>query len=301
MEKNTKTHTIGEWITAVRPWSFPASLMPVSVTLAYLFWKGFDINWLTGIWALVNIVVFHAAGNTWSDYFDFKKKIDREDTYGIKLLTSEQFQPKEIMTLSLVLLVIALLGGILLMCIAGIQLFYVGLGGLLCTLLYPPLKYRALGDLVIMLAYSILPTLGTSFVAIGEFDLSVLWIAVPVGLITVGILHANNTRDMKHDERACIKTFAMLLGSTGSIFAYIFEVLFPFAWVLMCVVFGILPIWVSMTFIALIPAMKNVKMVTSYSKEGMVAVANLDELTAKLQLIFSLLFVFSLIIAAFVE
>lgn len=300
MEKNTKTHTLGEWILAMRPWSFPASLMPVSVTLAYLFWREYEINWLTGSWALINIVLFHAAGNTWSDYFDYKKKVDREDTYGMKLLTSEQFQPKEIMNLSLALLVVALLGGITLMFLTGIQLFYVGLAGLLCTLLYPPLKYRALGDLVIMLAYSILPTLGTSFVAIGEFDLSVLWIAVPVGLITVGILHANNTRDMKHDDRASIKTFAMFLGQTGSVYAYIFEVLFPFVWVLMCVICGIFPVWGLMAFVAIFHALKNVKMVTRYSKEGMAAIANLDEMTAKLQLIFSLLLVLSLIIAAFV-
>ena len=36
-------HSFKEWIIAVRPWSFPASAMPIIVTLAYLFWTGAEI------------------------------------------------------------------------------------------------------------------------------------------------------------------------------------------------------------------------------------------------------------------
>ena len=41
-------HTLKEWIFALRPWSFPASAMPIVVTLAYLFWKGAEVNWVLG-------------------------------------------------------------------------------------------------------------------------------------------------------------------------------------------------------------------------------------------------------------
>lgn len=71
-----KKHSFGQWLVAVRPWSFPASAMPVAVTLAYLLWRGEAIDWLAGVWAFVNIVVFHAAGNVWSDYFDFRKGVE---------------------------------------------------------------------------------------------------------------------------------------------------------------------------------------------------------------------------------
>ena len=62
-----KKHSFKEWLVAVRPWSFPASAMPVLVTLAYLHWGHGSVDWLNGLWALVNIVLFHASGNTWSD------------------------------------------------------------------------------------------------------------------------------------------------------------------------------------------------------------------------------------------
>lgn len=293
-------HSFKEWMIAVRPWSFPASAMPVVVTLAYLNYAGYQVNWWLGVWALLNIIVFHAAGNTWSDYFDYKKGVDREDTFGVKTLTGGMFTPKEIYNLSLGLLAVALLGGIGLMLCTGLPLLYIGIGGVLCTLLYPMLKFNALGDADIFCAYALLPMLGTSFVATGTFHYEVLWNAIPVGLITVGILHANNTRDMQHDKRANIKTFAMLMGNKASAYAYCFEMIFPFVWVVGCIVAGVLPYYSLLVLVALMPALKNASMAIKFLKEGMTAIANLDELTAKLQLIFSLLLSISLFIAYFI-
>ena len=293
-------HSFKEWMIAVRPWSFPASAMPVLVTLAFLNYAGYEMNWWYGVWALFNIVVFHAAGNTWSDYFDYKKGVDREDTFGAKTLTDGMFTPKEIYRLSLGLLTVALLGGIGLMLCTGLPLLYVGIGGMLCTLLYPMLKFNALGDADIFCAYAILPMLGTSFVATGAFHYGVLWNAIPVGLITVGILHANNTRDMQHDKRANIKTFAMLMGNKASAYAYCFEMVFPFVWVIGCIVAGVLPYYSLLVLVALMPALKNASMAIKFLKEGMTAIANLDEMTAKLQLIFSLLLTISLFVAYFI-
>ena len=58
-----KKHSFKDWLIATRPWSFPASSMPIVTTLAYLHWTGESVNWLIGLWTLVTIIVFHAAGN----------------------------------------------------------------------------------------------------------------------------------------------------------------------------------------------------------------------------------------------
>ena len=97
---SNRKHTFGEWMIAVRPWSFPASAMPIIATLAFLFWTEAQINWIHGILTLVGMILFHIAGNTWSDYFDFKKKVDAEDTFGAKTLTTGMFEPKEIKNLA---------------------------------------------------------------------------------------------------------------------------------------------------------------------------------------------------------
>lgn len=296
-------HTFKEWIIAVRPWSFPASAMPVIATLGYVFWKSsetpLEINWIFGIWALVNIVVFHAAGNTWSDYFDYKKKVDAEDTFGVKTLTSGMFTPQEIKRLSIGLLVVAIAGGIALLALTGLPLLWIGIGGIICTVFYPALKYRALGDLVIFMAYALLPILGTTFVTTEEILPEALWLSVPIGLITVAILHANNTRDIATDKRADIHTFAMEIGKKASRLIYYAEIIVPFIWIAACVAAGVLPVWNLLTLIALFPAYGNLVMMHKAKTDGMAAISTLDVMTAQLQMIFSALLTISFILAYF--
>ena len=229
--------------------------------------------------------MFHAAGNTWSDYFDYKHKVDARDTFGAKTLTDGMFAPREIYGLSMALLAVALVAGVGLLWRTGLPL------------LYPPRKYRALGDVVIFLAYALLPTLGTCYVATGVVDWNVLWIALPVGLITVAILHANNTRDMRTDARAEIQTLAMKLGGKASMYVYCAEVLFPFGWIAGLIAAGTLPLWTLLVMSALVPAIGNVRVVSRFPGKGESAIAGLDEMTAKLQLLFSLLFTLSFVVA----
>ncbi|MGN1211173.1 MAG: prenyltransferase [Candidatus Cryptobacteroides sp.] len=282
-------HTFKEWLIAVRPWSFPASAMPVVATVAFLFWKEHPINLLTAVWALVNIIIFHAAGNTWSDWFDYKRGVDRKDTYGSKILTSGTFTPKEIFILSICLLAIAIAGGIGLMLLCGLPLLWIGLAGAFLTVFYPFLKYNALGDLDIIIAYAVLPTIGTSFAVSGFVDWNVMLIALPVGLITDGILHANNTRDISSDKRSGIRTFAMMLGKKSSAILYNAEMYIPYIWLLAFVIAGMLPWTVLLTIVSFPIALGCAKAMTASLKEDAALISDLDEKTAKLQMIFSLL------------
>ena len=124
-----KKHTFNEWVIAVRPWSFPASVMPIITTLAFLFWKGAEINWFHGVWALVGMLLFHMAGNTWSDYFDYKKNVDADDTFGAKTLTTGMFSPKEIKRLAIILLAAAIACGLGLFAVTGLPLLWIGIAG----------------------------------------------------------------------------------------------------------------------------------------------------------------------------
>lgn len=293
-------HPFKDWMVAVRPWSFPASAMPVLATLCYLFWKGAPVSWPLGLWALASIVLFHAAGNTLSDWFDYRYKVDAADTFGSKTLTSGMFKPAEILALSLSILAVAAASGIGLMLCTGPTLLWIGLAGVLCTVFYPLLKFNALGDLNIYLAYAFIPTLGTSYVATGIIDWSVLLLSVPIGLITIGILHTNNTRDIQTDRRAGIKTLAMALGERCSILVYSVEMLFPFVWVAACVALGLLP-WPALFIVLVIkPAIDNAQQMLRLGSEGTTAIANLDEKTAQLQLMFSTVFSIALVSARFI-
>lgn len=294
-----KKHTFNEWVIAVRPWSFPASVMPIITTLAFLFWKGAEINWFHGVWALVGMLLFHMAGNTWSDYFDYKKNVDADDTFGAKTLTTGMFSPKEIKRLAIMLLAAAIACGLGLYAVTGLPLLWIGIAGASLTLLYPMLKFNALGDLDILLTFGFLPTLGTSYAATGIIDWNVLLIAVPVGLITDGILHSNNTRDITTDRRAGITTMAMSLGTRWAAWLYGFEMIFPFVWVGICSMAGILPIHTIVIFMTLPIAMGCAKTMKNSVGQNPMLIADLDVRTANLQMLFSLLLSASLIAAKF--
>lgn len=295
-----KKHTFNEWVIAVRPWSFPASAMPIIVTLAFLFYKGSEINWLYGLWTLIGMLLFHMTGNVWSDYFDFRKKVDADDTFGAKTLTTGMFKPEEIKRLAIGLLIVSVACGLGLFAVTGLPLLWIGLAGVLCTILYPFLKFNALGDLDILLAFAFLPTLGTSYAVTGAIEWSVLWIALPVGLITDGILHSNNTRDVLTDKRAGITTMAMGLGSKLSALLYGFEVIFPFIWIGVCSIAGIMPLTTLAIFLTLPVAIACAQTMKHSLTGGAGVIADLDVRTANLQLMFSVLLTLALVVGKFI-
>ncbi len=297
-------HSIKDWILAIRPWSFPASLTPVVATLGLLFWRNsvdsMDCNWVNGFLAALGMVIFQASANLISDYFDFQRGVDREDTFGSPNLTHGLFTPREILFYGAFVLALGAVLGLFLVWRTDVRLFYFGACGIVFVLLYPFFKFRALGDAVIFVSFSILPILGTTFVVTGAIDTKNLVLAIPIGLITVAILHANNWRDIRTDARARIKTFSMLIGSPASAFLYVFELLFPFIWLgAAAIVFHGIPVWCLLSLLALPLAIRAVRTAVTRT-DDCASICDLDVQTAQLQLVFGLTLSTSFLVAAWV-
>ncbi len=289
-----------DWLFATRPWSFPASAMPVLATFAYMTWVcslyGMSIDWVSGVLAIVGIVFFHASGNMLSDVRDYKRGVDAGLNH--MPLVNGSFRPKEYVTFSTVLFVLGCIIGFYIMSRCGWPLLYAAVYGAFFTLTYATFKYYALGDLVIFLSYGVIPILGTTYATISEYYYPALVLALPIGLITVAILHVNNTRDIESDRAAGIRTLAMLLGKRASINLYVFEVYFPFVLVIATVCCGWLP-WYSLIVLLAFPkARANARTVRSSRKLGNECLNMMDAATSQLQLMFSLLLAVSLFVAA---
>ena len=298
-------HTLKEWYLATRPWSFPASAMPVASTIAYLFWvsKTFvgtsPVDWLCGILALVGIILFHAGGNVISDYNDYRKGVDTPENAMMLPLVNGSFKDYEFRRYGIVLLLAGCaVGVVLLLLTQSVELLYVGLAGGVLTLLYSFLKYRALGDVVIVLNYAILPIMGTSIVAVGHIDWSAMVLAVPLGLITDSILHINNARDAVSDRAAGARTFAMLIGPKASSLMYRAEVLLPFVWVVVAVCVGWLPVLTILVFVVAKTAWDMARQAKGLVSEGPAKVAMLDQQSAQLQAKFSVLMIVAMVVSA---
>lgn len=201
-------------------------------------------------------------------------------------MTDHLLTPRQELILGAALHGVGIASGLAMACIAGLPLLWIGMAGVFCSLLYPYLKYHALGDVAIAISYALLPAIGTSLVAIGSIDWQSLLVIIPVGLITVAILHANNTRDITTDARAGIYTLSMTLGLTNATRLYALWITSPLAFIVAYVCGGIIPEWSLLTLLAVPMIVANLK----------APLANLDECTAKLQLIFSILLSISFVL-----
>ena len=282
-------HSFKEWFAATRYWSFVVSTMPVLATAAWLFSR----HALTGGWrsvlilvlCLLGVVVLHAAGNVMSDYYDYKTGVDNENAFAVPNLVFHQFEPKSYLVFSIILFVVGVVIGLIITWLSGPGLLIIGGIGVLLTLLYSYLKYHALGDLDIFLIFGVLAVLGTAYALTGRFCPEALVVAIPVGLITVSVLHANNTYDINSDGQ----TFAMLIGGKASSVLYRIYMALPFLCVIVAVICGWMHPLALLCLAAVVPAWKNQKQASTYDANGLEAMKGLDQGSAKLQMVFSLL------------
>ena len=294
-------HSVKEWFVVTRYWSFAVSTMPVIATFAYLFSKGLIAGgfrpWLILILCLLGVVLLHSAGNVLSDWFDYRSGVDNENAFAVPNLVFHKFEPKEYLRFSIILFIVGIIVGLIIMKMSGLGLLWIGGIGVLLTMLYSYLKFNALGDLDIFIIFGVLTVLGTAYAVTGRFCPEALVLSLPIGIITVSVLHANNTYDTNSDRAAGIKTFAMAIGLKASSILYRAYMVIPFLCVIVSVIAGWLHPLALLSLLAAVPAWKNFKKASGFDKEGLEAMSGLDQASAKLQMVFSGLLSIGLFIA----
>ncbi|MFW6213481.1 MAG: prenyltransferase, partial [Spirochaetota bacterium] len=67
---------LGRWFRSLRPYSFPASLMPTLLGIAVAIHTGADIDWWTLPLYALSALLFHAGTNVLNDYYDYLHGVD---------------------------------------------------------------------------------------------------------------------------------------------------------------------------------------------------------------------------------
>lgn len=291
--------TLKDWIIAVRPWSFAVSALPAFVAMMYTIHTHSEskTNWMLGVIAIIGAVIFHAGGNLISDYNDYKYGVDREGKVGSDILTSKLFTPKQVFIYGWTFIVTGIALGLFLVSQVGTSLLWIGLFGTIGAVFYYRFKFKALGDLLIFLVYGPTIMLGTGYVMLGHIDWTLLLVSFPMAFITVNVLHANNTRDIRSDRIAEIKTYAMVIGVKGSIIYYYLLTTLAYVFIVAMVILNILPLPALIVLITLPVAIKNCKAMSQVTEDDVTPINDLDKGTAQLQLVFSASLSLALIIA----
>ena len=212
--------TLKKWLVAARPWSFPASTMPVlfGTSLAVVI-GGAHLDVPRFFLALLAMVVLHAAANMLSDVFDFKRGLDTQITPVSGAIVRGWLSTRAVTRGAMILFAVGIALGLVLVAFTGTVLLFIGAVGVAVGAGYTLLKYNTLGDLAVFLNFGILGGLGAWVVQTKSFSwIPAVW-TVPMAMLVIGILHANNWRDTISDGERKVRTFAAVLGDKGS-FAY---------------------------------------------------------------------------------
>jgi 1,4-dihydroxy-2-naphthoate octaprenyltransferase len=304
--KNSPPSSFKIWFIASRPWSWPASIVPALFGTALASAYG-GAPFRPGIFAaaLIGVVILHSGANVMSDADDLDKGLDKlgQVTPVTGGVARGWITPAQARRGAAVFLAAgALIGLGIVMAGGGATVLGIGAAGILVGYLYARLKYNALGDLAVFLNFGPLATAGAWAAQTGSFSWYPLAWGVPSGLIIIGILHANNWRDMASDKAGGIRTVAGLLGDKGSMVYYCLLISAPFLYVAGAVLLSrgwVVPLPWSMlaVFLALPMAIDRVKKAARRADPASpMDFVILDGATARLNMIFGLLMTAGLVI-----
>ena len=302
-----------EYMVALRPWSFSASFTPVLLgsSLAYhdLSYHS-NLSFSYSILILTSIIALcvHGAANLVNTYFDYKKGVDLKTTCSDRTLVDKILQPEDVTKFGVVLYTI---GSVMFMILlyatnqsTEFILVVLYFGGLSLSFLYTGgigFKYMALGDLIIIITFGPVTVLFAYIAQIGDLiehektTIQLIWLlkpllyAIPLAVNTECILHSNNARDAISDKKAGIVTVAIILGYTGSYIVYMLLLFVPyFIFIVMAIK---LSIWYLLPIVT-IPIAFNLEKEFRFNQ-----LLDLPINTAKLNLIFGLLYVLACLFA----
>eukprot|EP01117_Protostelium_nocturnum_P008507 TRINITY_DN3048_c0_g1_i1.p1 TRINITY_DN3048_c0_g1~~TRINITY_DN3048_c0_g1_i1.p1 ORF type:complete len:309 (-),score=90.87 TRINITY_DN3048_c0_g1_i1:53-979(-) len=225
------------YVLALRPWSLPAafSSLLVGTALAYNTFPQLSLFQL--LWSWLGAISVQCTANVINTYYDYQHGVDKNENSADRTLFDYGMTASQLKTfldlLGLASLIFGTISVISMPTWAGsigmLMRFGTGLAlGVFYTADPMKLKHIGMGDITIIITFGPLIVESLMFVQschlpshMGNY--SMLWailFSLPTAMIVEAILHANNTRDLKSDAKAGIKTVAGFLGEEGS---FLFE------------------------------------------------------------------------------
>ncbi len=287
------------WILAARPKTLPAAAAPVVVGTAVAISDGMFSFW-PALAALLGALLIQIATNFANDVFDYHKGADTTERLGpMRVTQAGLLSPKQVMLGMWVTFGLAAIIGLYLIYVGGWPILVIGLLSIISGIAYTggpfPLGYNGLGDLFVFIFFGLVAVCGTYYVQALTVSAAAIWASVPVGLLATAILVVNNLRDIDTDRAAGKKTLAVRFGERGVQIEYLLLLAGAYVVPLIMWLSGLSNLWVLLAWLSLpmVPALVRLIL----HEKGRILNKGLAG-TARLELVFSLLFSVGLVIGA---
>ena len=204
---------LGVWVRGARPRTLGASITPVMVGTSA---AGVLIAWRFVAALLVGLGL-QVGVNLANDYHDGVRGVDTPERLGPPRLTSSGLAPaRSVLFAALSSVLVAGLSGLALAAVTTWWLVPIGALAMLALWLYSggprPYAELGLGEVMVFLFFGVMATAGSAYVQAETVPAAAWWASVPMGLLAVAILVANNLRDIPTDAVAGKRTLAVRLG-----------------------------------------------------------------------------------------
>jgi 1,4-dihydroxy-2-naphthoate polyprenyltransferase len=238
-----------------------ATIVPVFLGLAAAAYDGrFSLG--LALLTLLGASAVHLGLNVANDVFDTLSGVDGANftptqfSGGSRVLQYGLVSLRQMMGLAALFYVTAVVIGLALVAVRGTGLLWLGVAGVLISYFYtaPPLRlvHRGLGELCVALGFGPIMVLGAYFVQTGRYALRPLLLSIPVAILVMLILYANEVPDRVSDGRAGKRTLVVRLSPAWVLRGYAASAAAAYLVVVAGVVAGILP-WPTLVALLTIP------------------------------------------------
>lgn len=218
-----RTNGTKAWFLAARPKTLSGAVAPVAVALSAAWTDGGRLAWQPAVLCALFALLMQIDANFVNDYLDFMNGTDGRDRLGPERACAQGWITPGAMRRGIAVATVA-------SCLAGLPLVWWGGWAMLpvgatcvvaCFLYTTSLSRIAMGDLLVLLFFGIVPVCTTYYLQTRTVTLPVVLAAVAMGLATDCLLLVNNYRDRETDRRAGKRTLVVLIGSRATEWLYL--------------------------------------------------------------------------------
>lgn len=221
------------FFSATRVPFLTATLVPVLLGALIARHDGASAWWYT-IVALLGAIAIHLGLNVVNDIYDTESGADEANVTptafsgGSRVIQYGLVSLQGMKRLALGLYAFGIAAGLFLAATRGWALLWVGAAGVFLSVAYtaPPFRlvHRGLGDVAVALGFGPIMVLGAYFVAAQEFAFEPFYASLPVAILIMLVLYANQVPDRTSDAAAGKNTIAVRFSRTAITTGYLVSV-----------------------------------------------------------------------------
>ncbi|HEX5616339.1 MAG TPA: 1,4-dihydroxy-2-naphthoate polyprenyltransferase [Acidimicrobiia bacterium] len=204
------------WLQGARPRTLGAAVAPVVVGTACASTER-DVLWGRAAAALVVALALQVGVNYANDYSDGVRGTDANRRGPLRLVASGAASAAAVRRAAFLAFGVAAVVGGWLALVVDARLLVIGAAAIAAAWLYTggpkPYGYVGLGEVMVLVFFGFVATVGSAYVQLESVPGTAWWGALVAGLPAVSILLANNIRDVETDRVAGKHTLAVRIGA----------------------------------------------------------------------------------------